>query len=112
MNKPKHLIHKILDNDDGHYEKIGSAHFDLWDRHIETDGIEERVTEFHQSLMYDLWTTVLKYIEGCNLLRAWQLLTEDRKFGWSDMIVKGFLIEHAFSLQTGKDRANTGRQYL
>ena len=46
MNKPKHLIHKILDNDDGHYEKIGSAHFDLWDRHIETGGIEERVTKF------------------------------------------------------------------
>ena len=46
MNKPKHLIRKILDNDDGHYEKIGNAHFDLWDRHIETGGIEELVTKF------------------------------------------------------------------
>ena len=29
MNKPKHLIQKILDNYDGHYEKIGSALLDL-----------------------------------------------------------------------------------
>ena len=54
----------------------------------------------------------MKYIEGSNLLRDWQLLTEDQKFGCSDITVKNFLIEHAFSLQTGKDRANTGRQYL
>ena len=45
MNKPKHLIHKIRNNDDGHYEKIGSALLDLWDKHIETGGIEERVTD-------------------------------------------------------------------
>ena len=54
----------------------------------------------------------MKYIEGSNLLRDWQLLTEDQKFGCSDITVKDFLIEHAFSLQTGKDRANAGRQYL
>ena len=75
MNKPKHLIQKILDNYDGHYEKIGSAHLDLQDRLIETGGIEERVTEFYQSLMYDFRTTVMKYIEGSNILRDWQLLT-------------------------------------
>ena len=62
--------------------------------------------------MYDFRTTVMKYIEGSNLLRDWQLLTEDQKFGCSDITVKDFLIEHAFSLQTGKDRANTGRQYF
>ena len=112
MNKPKHLIHKIRDNDDGHYEKIGSAFLDLGDQSIETGGIDERVTEFHQALMYDFRTTVMKYIEGSNLLQDWQLLTEDQKFGCSDITVKDFHIEHAFRLQTGKDRANTGRQYL
>ena len=112
MNKPKRLLHKIRDNDDGHYEKIGSLLLDLWDDFIESGTIEERVTEFHQSLLYDLRTNVMLYIEETNLLQDWQLLTEDQKFGCSDVIVKDFLIEHAFSLQTGKDRANTGRQYL
>ena len=69
MNKPKHLIHKILDNDDGHYEKIGSALLDLWNRHVETGGIEERATEFYQSMTYDFRTTVMKYVDGSNLLR-------------------------------------------
>jgi len=43
MNKPKHLLHKIRDNDDGHYEKIGSLLLDLWDDFIESGMIEERV---------------------------------------------------------------------
>ena len=112
MNKPKHLLHKIRDNDDGHYEKIGSALLMVWDDSIEAGSIAERVTDYHQSLLYDFRTTVMKYIEGSDLFQDWQLLTEDQKFGCSDLIVKDFLVEQAFSLQTGNDRAKTGKQYL
>ena len=112
MNKPKHLLHKIRDNDDGHYEKIGYALLMVWDDSIEAGSIAERVTDYHQSLLYDSRTTVMKYIEGSNLLQDWQLLTEDQKFGCSDLIVKDFLVEHAFSLQTGNDRAKTGRHRI
>ena len=112
MNKPKHLLHKIRDNDDGHYEKIGSALLMVWDDSIEAGSIAERATDYHQSLLYDFRTTVMKHIEDSDLLQDWQLLTEDQKFGCSDLIVKDFLVEHAFSVKTGNDRAKTGKQYL
>ena len=112
MSKPKHLLHKIRDNDDGHYEKIGSALLMVWDDSIEAGSIAERATDYHQSLLYDFRTTVMKHIEDSDLLQDWQLLTEDQKSGCSDLIVKDFLVEHAFSLQTGNDRAKTGKQYL
>lgn len=112
MNKPKHLLHKIRDNDDGHYEKIGPALLMVWDNSIEGGSIAERATDYHQSLLSDFRTTVMKYIEGSNLFQDWQLLTEDQKFGCSDLIVKVFPVGHAFSLQTGNDRAKTGKQHL
>ena len=83
----------------------------VWDDSIVAGSIAERATDYHQSLLYDFRTTVMKYIEGSDLLQDWQLLTVDQKFGCPDLIVKDFLVEHALSLRTGDDGAKTDRQF-
>lgn len=87
-------------------KNVGDAGNNIY---IKKRGIEERLTEFHKSLMHDFRTGVSQYKKGSNSTEGWNKPTEDPKFGCTAIIMQDFLVEHAFNLQTGKGRADTGR---
>ena len=96
---PKHILHMIRDNDLRLYEQISETLFTRWEDESNSGRIEERVTDFHEALLYDLRTNVHQVLVANETEAQWKAMTEDEQFNTCDIVVKDFLVELAHTFE-------------
>ena len=92
------LMDAIKKNVDNHHAKLSDALYEKWIEFHNTGRIENRESAFHLSVVIDLKTAIVEYLESSSLSVSWQNTPEEDQNGICSILLMDFLIEltHSF----------------
>ena len=92
------LMEAIKKNVDNHHAKLSDALYEKWLEFHNTGRIENRESAFHLSVVIDLKTAIVEYLENSSLAVSWQNTAEEDQNGICSILLMDFLIEltHGF----------------